>query len=234
MTDLIHQIEQLLAICTSEQRRAVFQMLRKEFPIHPIETDLNTEAEIILEAFARDKTGLTFRMMRGIIAQAAFEIEVVQKLEHWQDDTPPGDLPYDFRLVDNYGSVMVQVKLQRSKEFRPMYANEAYRRFSSDLYVVETQKTRGGIDPVTGEGTRSYRFNEFDILAVAMHPSTNDWSKYMYTVCRWLIPDDNDQGKLLKFQPVSMVPNDDWTDDFEMCVGWVRSNLSKTIKSTLE
>lgn len=231
MTDPIHQIEQLLATCTPEQRHAIFQILRREFPIHPIEAKLNTEAEIILEAFARDQTGLTFRMMRGVIAQAAFEIEVVQKLDDWQDDTPPGDLPYDFRLVDSYSSVRVQVKLQRSKEFRPMYANEAYRRFSPDMYVVETQKTRGGVDPVTGEGTRSYRFNEFNILAVAMHPSTSDWHKYMYTVCRWLIPDSNDQGKILKFQPVSMHPDDDWTDDFESCVRWLRSGVSKTIRS---
>jgi excisionase family DNA binding protein len=232
MTDQINQIEQLLAACTAEQRLAIFQLLRQEFPIHPIETDLNTEAEIILEAFARDKTGLTFRMMRGVIAQAAFEIEVVQNLTGWQDITPTGDLPYDFMLADIAGAVKVQVKLQRSKEFRPMYANEAYRRFPADMYVVETQKTRGGTDVVTGKSTRSYRFNEFDIIAVAMQPSKLDWRSYMYTVGNWLIPDTNDRGKILKFQPVSMISNDDWTDDFQTCISWLRSGISKTINST--
>lgn len=232
MNDKLRQVEQLLASCTSSQRKAIFQMLRKEFPIHPIEVELNTEAEIILEAFARDKTGLTFRMMRGVIAQSAFEIEIIQKLLNWRDETPQGDLPYDFRLADDIGSVSIQVKLQRSKEFRPMLANEGYRRFSSNMYVVETQKTRGGTDPVTGEGTRSYRFNEFDILAVAMQPSTQDWSKYMYTVGRWLIPDDRDPGKILKFQPIPMAPNQDWTDDFETCINWFRSGGNKTISAS--
>lgn len=230
MTDPIQQIEQLLAACTVEQRRAVFRLLRQEFPIHPIEADLNTEAEIILEAFARNKTGLTFRMMRGVIAQAAFEIEVIQNLADWEDITPTGDLSYDFMLAGISGAVKIQVKLQRSKEFRPMYANEAYRRFSKNMYVVETQKTRGGTNLLTGESTRSYRFNEFDILAVAMQPSTLNWGLYMYTVGNWLIPDGRDRSKILKFQPVSMTPNDDWTDDFETCVSWFRSDISKTIK----
>lgn len=232
MTDQVKQIEQLLAACTAEQRQLIFRLLRQEFPIHPIEAELSTEAEIILEAFARDKTGLTFRMMRGVIAQAAFEIEVVQNLIGWQNITPTGDLPFDFMLADSVGAVKIQVKLQRSKECRPMNANEAYRRFPADMYVVETQKTRGGKDSVTGESTRSYRFNEFDIIAVAMQPSKLDWRSYMYTVGNWLIPNDNDRGKILKFQPVSMVPNDDWTDDFEMCVSWFRSGISKTINST--
>lgn len=166
------------------------------------------------------------------IAQAAFELEVVQNLIGWQNITPTGDLPFDFMLADSIGAVKIQVKLQRSKEFRPMNANEAYRRFPADMYVVETQKTRGGKDSVTGESTRSYRFNEFDIIAVAMQPSKLDWRSYMYTVGNWLIPNDNDRGKILKFQPVSIVPNDDWTDDFEMCVSWLRSGISKTINST--
>jgi excisionase family DNA binding protein len=231
MTDQTKRIEQLLTECTSEQRHAIFQLLRQEFPIHPIETDLNTEAEIILEAFARDKTGLTFRMMRGVIAQAAFEIEVVQDLAGWEDITPAGDLPYDFMLTDSNGPVKVQVKLQRSKEFRPMSANEAYRRFPKDMYVVETQKTRGGNDAATGESTRSYRFNEFDIIAVAMQPSTLNWNSYMYTVGNWLVPNSNDRNKILKFQPVAIAPNDDWTDNFETCVSWLRSGLLKTINS---
>jgi excisionase family DNA binding protein len=232
MTDQVKQIEQLLLACTVEQRQLIFRLLRQEFPIHPIETDLNTEAEIILEAFARDKTGLTFRMMRGVIAQSAFEIEVVENLIGWHNISQTGDLPFDFMLADSVAAVKIQVKLQRSKEFRPMFANEAYRRFPANMYVVETQKTRGGNDSVTGESTRSYRFNEFDIIAVAMQPSKLNWRSYMYTVGNWLIPDDKDQGKILKFQPVPMVPNDDWTDNFEQCVSWLRSGISKTINYT--
>ena len=78
MSNPIEHLLQLLQNCTTEERRAVFEHLRKEFPIHPLEERLNIEAEIILEAIARDDTGLTFRMMRGVIAEAAFE--------DWTDD----------------------------------------------------------------------------------------------------------------------------------------------------
>ena len=231
MSNQIEHVFQLLQACTTEQRRVVFTHLRKEFHIHPLEKRLNTEAEIILEAIARDETGLTFRMMRGVIAEAAFEIEVVKSLKGWNNTTPDGDLAYDFRLEDHQGPVRIQVKLQRSKAGEPMKANQGYRYLSSVMYVVETQRTRGGKDSVTGEDTRPYRFGEFDILAVAMHPSTNEWNRFMYTVTNWLLPRPGEETKLLKFQPVAILPNNDWTDDFEECVTWLRSETQKRIKA---
>jgi len=112
MTD-IEQIKHLLSLCTPTQRQEVFRSLRKEFPIHPLEEELNTEAEIILEAIQR-ASGLTLRMIKGVIAEAAFQIHVVEHLSGWTNVTPPGDLPYDFLLSDSQGTVRVQVKLQRS------------------------------------------------------------------------------------------------------------------------
>lgn len=97
------------------------------------------------------------------------------------------------------------------------------------MYVVETQRTRGGKNPVTGEDTRPYRFGEFDLLAVAMQPSTNEWNTFMYSVANWLLPGPNDETRLLKFQPVAIQPNDDWTDDFKECVKWLRSGIEKRI-----
>src|SRR5689334_20740994 len=93
------QIKHLLSLCTPPQRQEVMRSLREEFPIHPLEAQLNTQAEIILEAIQR-AGGLTLRMMRGVIAKAAFEIEVVERLPGWRNTTPPGDLPYDFHLED--------------------------------------------------------------------------------------------------------------------------------------
>lgn len=232
MSSKIDPILQLLQNCTAEQRRVVFAHLRKEFLIHPLEKRLNTEAEIILEAIARDDTGLTFRMMRGVIAEAAFEIEVVKNLTGWMNTTPDGDLAYDFRLEDDQGPVRVQVKLQRSKAGKPMKAKEGYRHLSAQMYVVETQRTRGGKDPVSGEDTRPYRFGEFDLLTVAMQPSTNEWNTFMYTVANWLLPRPDEEAKLLKFQPVAIRPNDDWTDDFGKCVNWLRSGIQKRIRAT--
>jgi len=71
------EILKLLEECSSEERREIFNHLRKEFPIHPLEADLNTQAEVILEAMARS-SDLTMRGIRGIIAEAAFLVNVLQ------------------------------------------------------------------------------------------------------------------------------------------------------------
>ncbi|MGH8605358.1 MAG: hypothetical protein ACREXR_21985 [Gammaproteobacteria bacterium] len=225
----IEQIKHLLSLCSSAQRQEVFRYLRKEFPVHPLEAQLNTDAEIILEAIHRSG-GLTLRMMRGVIAEAAFEIDVVERLERWSNITPPGDLAYDFLLDDGKGAVRMQVKLQRSVEHRPMKANEAYRFLPLDMYVVETQRTRRGSNK-TGGSTRPYRFGEFDLLAVSMQPSSNRWDTFMYTVADWLLPGRIGRSEILKFQPVATTPNDDWTDNFHKAVEWFRSGCAKTIRS---
>ena len=226
----IEQIKRLLSLCSPAQRQEIFRYLREEFPIHPLEVELNTEAEIILEAIQRSG-GLTLRMIRGVITEAAFEIEIVEHLEGWHNVTPQGDLPYDFLLDDGQGAVRVQVKLQRSLVHRPMWAREAYRFLPGDMYVVETQRTRRGSDKRTGGSTRPYRFGEFDLLAVAMYPSTHEWNTFMYTVADWLLPGRTEPSEILKFQPVATLPNDDWTSDFRTAVGWLRSSLQKKIRA---
>jgi hypothetical protein len=168
-------------------------------------------------------------MMRGVIAEAAFGVEVVERLQGWQDTTPEGDLAYDFRLEDIQGPVRVQVKLQRSRGGLPMRARAANRTFSTEMWVVETQKTRAGRDRRTLGSTRPYRFGEFDILAVSMQPSTNRWDSFLYTVANWLIPRPGDPSEILKFQPVAVTPNEDWTDSFETVVTWYRAGTGKSL-----
>jgi hypothetical protein len=182
---------------------------------------------VILEAFGR-ATDLTLRGIRGIIAEAAFSVDVVSGLNGWKDVAKPGDHPYDCLLQDQVGQIRVQVKMQRLRDHRPMMANEGYRFLPQDMFVAETQRTRGGTD-AKGEKTRPYRFGEFDVLAVALHPSTHNWSDFMYTVANWLIPDPKHGGCLLKFQPVSPTENEDWTMDFLKCVAWFRGGKQKQI-----
>jgi hypothetical protein len=226
---LTEQIKALLERCSPAERREILHYLRQEFPIHPLEATLYTEAEVILEAIQR-AGGLTLRMMRGVIAEAAFGVEVVERLQGWRNTTPTGDLAYDFRLEDKVGEVKIQVKLQRSRAGRPMWAQEANRSFPADMYVVETQKTRAGTARKTRGSTRPYRFGEFDILAVAMQPSTNRWDSFLYTLGNWLIPRPGDPSEMLKFQPVALTPNEDWTDRFETAVRWFRAATKKTIR----
>lgn len=222
------QIKALLAQCNREQRQEIFQHLRKEFRIHPIEDELNVQAEVILEAIHKS-SDLTLRGIRGVIAQAAFEVNIANRLAGFEVVPIKGDPPYDCLLRDAHSDIRIQVKMQRLKDHRPMMAKEAYRYLPPDKYVVETQRTRGGKDPATGENTRPYKFGEFDILAVSFHPSTNDWSRFIYTVERWLISSPDAPECLLKFQPVPVHPNSDWTDDLQTCITWLRSATNKTI-----
>jgi len=214
------EVIQLLETCTEQERLEVFQYLRKTIPIHAIEAKLNTQAEVILEAIDR-ASDLTLRGIRGIIAEAAFLVEVLGNLEGWKDVTPPGDAAYDFLIEDSLSRISIQVKMQRKEGGNP--------KMRERKYVVETQRTRGGKDHVTGLPTRPYRYGEFDILAVSMHPSTNDWKTFMYTVGSWLRPRPSAPDLIEVLQPVSQTVNEDWTDNLSTCIGWFRFGTKKTI-----
>ncbi len=226
----VEEVKQLLDRCTDEQCRDILQYIRRRVPIHPIEEKLNTQAEVVLEAISR-ASDLTLRGVRGIIAEVSFAVEVVRKLEGWRDVTPKGDWPFDFLLEDEAGRVSVQVKLQRLERGAPKVDQKASRLLGREVFVVETQRTRTGTHRDTGEGTRPYRFGEFDILAVSMHPSTNKWDSFMYTVGNWLLPRRDNPTLLRTLQPVASVPDEDWTDDFNTCVSWLRSGREKRICS---
>lgn len=224
----VDDIKALLKLCNQAERREIFDMLRAEFPIHALETKLNIPAEAILEAIDR-ASDLTLRGVRGVIAEIAFKLNVAHMLKGWISQELQGDFPYDFLLRDRLGDIRVQVKMQRLKSGVPMMASQGYKRLPPNMYVVETQRTRGGKDHKTGEDTRPYKFGEFDVLAVSMHPSTREWSSFMYTVADWLLPRPENKALMLKFQPVAKTPNHAWTDTIETCIAWFRSEQKKTI-----
>lgn len=213
--DVLKLLEEL----SPEERREIFMHLRQDIPIHPLETNLNTTAEVILEAISRSND-ITQRGIRGIITEVEFLTSVLQSLKGWKVVELVGDVPNDFKIDDGHGEVGIQVKMQRKEK-----GVAIVRRGKA---VVEVQRTRTGVD-ASGEPTRPYKFGEFDILAVSLHPSTNDWSKFMYTVGIWLLPRPHN-GKLIRvMQPVSLAPNDDWTDSLLTCIEWFRSKRKKTI-----
>jgi hypothetical protein len=217
------QILQLLEACDEDELREILQRIRRKVPIHPIEKRLNTQAEVILEAI--DRAGdLTLRGIRGIIAEASFLVNVIDEMEGWKNIPLIGDYSYDFLIEDSIGQIKIQVKMQRKEKGVPKLTKNG-------KYVVETQRTRGGKDAATGEATRPYRFGEFDILAVSMHPSTNDWSQFMYTVGDWLLPRRGVQTQLEVLQPVSLVPDDDWADNLVTSIERFRSGLKKTVRA---
>ena len=140
-----------------------------------------------------------------------------------------GEQPYDVLLGDARGDVRIQMKMQRLTRGQP-----TTRRDYPGMYVVETQRTRSGTrttDGVVQEQTRPYRFGDFDILAVSLHPSTGDWSDFRYTVAAWLLPRPNDPRLLRVFQPVALQPNDDWSDDVGEAITWFRAAQPKAIRT---
>lgn len=221
MVRTIARVKALIDTCDVQSKQEILDYLRSHLPSRAIEERLGAPADVILDAL--DRAGeLTLRMFRGVIAEAAFAMNIIPRLQGWQAEGPAGNLPYDFLLVDSTGPVRVQVKLQRSEKHQPI-------RSRSGHFLVETQKTRAGAARAGGGPTRPYGYSEFDVLAVCMQPSTGRWDHFLYTVTAWLQPSRSDPARLATFQPVPAVVNEDWTDSFETCVTWSRENRPKRI-----
>ncbi|MGH8551402.1 MAG: helix-turn-helix domain-containing protein [Methylococcales bacterium] len=230
-SDIVLGIKEILAEASAQDRSAVFEWLRETQKIHPLEDEFGATAEVILEAISRS-SDLTKRGVRGVIAEAVFKVEVVDKLDNWHDVTPDGDYSYDFLLSNGEHEVSIQLKMQRLKAQRPMTANEGYKILAPLYWVVETQRTRGG-KTSTGEDTRPYKFGEFDLLAVSMHPSTGNWTDFLFTVSDWLIERPTNSDQILKFQPVPKEKDDDWTNNLLEAIDWLMSHEKKKITGRL-
>jgi hypothetical protein len=231
MSASLNEITHLLDQCTDDVLASVLDYLKARLPQHPLEKEWSVGSDVILSAISRS-SDLTKRGVRGIIAEAVFERNLLPGLKGWEAVSFIDDRPYDF-LIRSKGAkaseVRIQVKLQRMRRQQPMLASEANRHYPNDMFVVEVQKTRGGIDLQTGEATRPYRFGEFDILAVNMHPSTRDWSKFLFTVSKWLIPRSENAALIEIFQPVARQASPFWTDNLTTCIQWLAAGKQKRI-----
>lgn len=235
MTESLDNLKRLIDECSNEQRALILEYLKSRLPQHPLEQEWGVGADIILSAISRS-SDLTKRGVRGIIAEAIFERHVLTGLRDWEASAFTGNPTYDFLIRSKSQKdrqVRIQVKLQRMERQRPMLAPK--RRFpGEDMYLVEVQKTRGGIDLQTNEQTRPYRFGDFDILAVNMHPSTRDWNRFLFTPANWLLPRAENAALINIFQPIPLVANDCWTDRLEQCLQWLASREQRRIFEIVE
>ena len=220
------QLEQHILKLSEEQQKRLIRRLREKVGLHPLEVTWNTDAETILNAIERG-SDLTKRGIRGILAEASLGTHVIEQLEGWRDLEIKGDAPYDYLIEDGVGRVRIQVKNQRRERGKPKTGGNKY---GHDMYMVETQKTRSGKSS-EGKKTRPYRFGDFDILAVSLHPSKGDWTNFIFTVADWLIPDASDASCIQTFQPVSPNPNDLWTNELLQVIRWFRSDDKKVVWS---
>lgn len=180
LTALIQRVKRL----DRTGKQQVFEAIKDDVAIHKLEEHFGVSVQVICEAIFR-ASDLTQRGIRGVIAETVFAMDVVPSIGGWSDDTPTGDLPYDVRLTDGRRHVRIQVKLQRRERHEPL-TRARVRNGPKEFYVVEVQRTRGGTKK--GEQTRPYRFDEFDLLAVCMQPSTGDWHDFLYVASKSLQP----------------------------------------------
>ncbi len=230
--EVVQEICRLLDQCSEKERIAVLIYLRERLPLHPIEKQWGISSDVILAAIQRSND-LTKRGIRGIIAEAMFEQAVLPTLPEWKSVQIIGDQPFDFllELADSPLQCRIQVKLQRREGASPKVVSQKLRRelgLSGDFYVVEVQKTRTGSDG-DGKATRPYKFGEFDILAVNMHPSSGDWKRFMYTVGAWLLPRLSDPTLIEIMQPVPALADGYWTDDLWTCLNWFTSKTERQL-----
>ncbi|MCC6367405.1 MAG: hypothetical protein IT165_28110 [Bryobacterales bacterium] len=234
MSRATDEICRLIDALSEEEQRVVLSHLRQRLPLHPLERQWGTTAEAILTAIARS-SDLTLRGVRGILAEATFEENVLPALEAsgWKSATIVGDQTYDFVLEMAGTRVRVQVKLQRRQAGVPKEYSARGRGTlncpTGTMHVVEVQKTRSG--QKNGDKTRPYRFGDFDILAVNLHPSTGDWKRFMYTVGSWLLPRPQQPALIEIFQPVPTCPDEYWTDDLARCIDWFLTGEQKRLYS---
>lgn len=245
MKKTVEEVCKLIDACSEAEQRTILNHLRKRIVLHPLESEWDINAETILSAISRS-SDLTLRGVRGIIAEATFADFVVPTLSDiWDAQLIDGDQSYDFllhRRTDNL-PLRIQVKLQRKEKQEPKLISNSQRKLLTNaperLYVVEVQRTRTGkrkakikdnsgevLDEIAVEveETRPYRFGEFDIIAVNMHPSTRDWKRFMYTVGTWLIPRPKPAEQLIQImQPVAAISDNYWTDDVNQCIEWFLS-----------
>ena len=223
MTTKTDEIYKILEKLNTEEKEILLKEIRKDIPIHHLEKDWNISAEFVLEAISRSQD-ITKRGVRGIIAELCFShyiIEPFTQATEWKSIPLIGDLAYDSLIRDKNGKeVKIQIKNQRVTKGIPLLATaQAKKKFSAypGWWIAECQKTRNGTDE-TGSATRPYRFGEFDILAVCLHPSTNDWSKFMFIDSTKLFPRASDTTLIDIMQPVAPTTQGDWFDNLNDCV----------------
>lgn len=235
MNETIEVVKDLIHDCSEVEQKALRAYFKSLFP-HPLETAWGIDSDTILNAIGRS-SDLTKRGVRGIIAEAVFASDVIPSVKDigWEVINIAGDLSYDAHLQRSGLSARVQIKLQRLERHKPkLYYPKFYDEKS--LYVVEVQKTRSGQKttkaPLPGSdeklmatksvttSTRPYKFGDFDILAVNMHPSSGDWKTFRYTLASSLLPRQKNPALIEIFQPVAAQPNEAWTDDLATCLKW--------------
>lgn len=173
---------------------------------HPLETDLNASARDILDAIQsgfRAQVDVKGKLAELYLHRRLRRLEVEGQIANveWSDrDGQP-----DFFLTYRGRRLSIQCKNVRSGEEYKTGARKG-------MLKVELRKTRGGTDASTGERTRCYRPDEFDVVAVCLFNQTGSWD-FLYAAARRLGRHRQQQDRLAVFHPVPRQATPTWPDD---------------------
>lgn len=173
---------------------------------HPLEELLNASARDILDAITRgfraqvDVKGKLAELYLWHRLDALQRCGSISALEWSDKDGEP-----DFSLSYRGHRLTIQCKNVRSGKGRCRAAEPG-------SFRVELQKTRGGVDLKTGEKTRLYRPDEFDIVAVCLFNQKRVW-EYAYVAARDLACHRKQADRLEVMHPVPQPLALPWHDD---------------------
>ena len=184
---------------------------------HPVENLFNASARDILEAISQgfrtraDVKGKLAELHLSRILRDLQARKVVSRVR-WNDaDDEP-----DFELTFERERIRIECKNTRS--------GEQYKRGRhAGWYKAEFQKTRRGIDPITGGNTRSYAVDRFDLVAVCLFNQTGRW-EFLFSSARDLVRRPDNPNLLQVMQPVPKEPTGVWSRD-------IISVLRKTVQA---
>jgi hypothetical protein len=173
---------------------------------HPLETKLNASAKDILDAISsgfRAQVDVKGKLAELYLFRALEDLQkqgVISKLR-WSDvDGEP-----DFFLCYKSRRLTLQCKNVRSGKQRCRGAEIG-------SFRVELQKTRGGIDPRTGETTRLYRPDEFDVVAVCLFNQKGVW-EYVSAAAKDLTRRRKEPDRLEVMHPIPQPTVPPWHND---------------------
>jgi len=183
---------------------------------HPVEEALNASARDILDAINSGFRALVD--VRGKLAelylfralQFAAKQGIISDLRWSDKDGEP-----DFFLSYNGRWLSIQCKNVRT--------GQQYRTGeNAGSFKVELQKTRGGIDPNTGEKTRLYRPDEFDLVVVCLFNQTGAW-EFLYARAHDLARHRKHPDRLEVMHPVPPRPAHPWYADLRQALDTTHS-----------
>src|SRR5882724_10964831 len=133
---------------------------------NPLEDLWGESASTILDAIY-SSGGYTQRSVRGVLGEHLFKPILVATMPEWIVAKGDGKGAVDYSLSRGDEELFIQCKVMRSQKGKPLYKD--------GCPVVECQKTNGKV-----KGTRTYKQDQFDILAVSLWPISQKWDDWAY------------------------------------------------------